>query len=163
MCGCVCVCVCVCVRVRACVRACMCLCLCVCVCVHVCVSLCVCVCVCVWGLVKDIFVCVICWEDTFGFLFWILKLISGQSYIQHTFCAFYKSCLHIFSETLILPKNYFSILQEGPVDVLGRLMFVKRVSPARWVGLPWCFSCMVLQPRSSTHQKLSKYNNTCVS
>ncbi|KAK7103379.1 hypothetical protein V1264_018289 [Littorina saxatilis] len=35
------------------------------------------------------------------------------------------------SEMLILPKNYFSILQEGPVDILGRLMFVKRVLPAR--------------------------------
>lgn len=35
------------------------------------------------------------------------------------------------AEMLILPKNYFSILQEGPVDILGRLMFVKRVSPAR--------------------------------
>ena len=46
------------------------------------------------------------------------------------------SLLYVFPETLILPKNYFSILQEGPVDILGRLMFVKRVSPARFVGPP---------------------------
>ncbi|XP_076441937.1 uncharacterized protein LOC143280973 isoform X2 [Babylonia areolata] len=40
-------------------------------------------------------------------------------------------CESKLAETLILPKNYFSVLQEGPVDILGRLMFVKRVSPAR--------------------------------
>ncbi|KAK7502719.1 hypothetical protein BaRGS_00005969, partial [Batillaria attramentaria] len=34
-------------------------------------------------------------------------------------------------ETLVLPKNYFSILQEGPVDILGRLMFIKRILPGK--------------------------------
>ena len=87
---------------------------------------------------------------------WIRIFKYENAYLQYpsacfsfSWRTFVMSLLYVFPETLILPKNYFSILQEGPVDILGRLMFVKRVSPARFVGppchfipltpsLPWC-------------------------
>ncbi|XP_046355808.2 zinc finger FYVE domain-containing protein 26-like isoform X1 [Haliotis rufescens] len=34
-------------------------------------------------------------------------------------------------ETLIVPQNYFEMLREGPVTILGRLMFAKRMIPSR--------------------------------
>ncbi|XP_067681511.1 uncharacterized protein [Haliotis asinina] len=34
-------------------------------------------------------------------------------------------------ETVVIPQNYFEMLQEGPVTILGRLMFAKRMIPSR--------------------------------
>lgn len=40
-------------------------------------------------------------------------------------------CESKVTDTLILPKNYFCVLQEGPVDILGRLIFIKRIPPGK--------------------------------
>ncbi|KAL5009258.1 hypothetical protein ScPMuIL_014839 [Solemya velum] len=34
-------------------------------------------------------------------------------------------------ETAIIPKNYFTVLEEGPIAILGRMMFSKRMQPIR--------------------------------
>ncbi|KAK6181134.1 hypothetical protein SNE40_009062 [Patella caerulea] len=34
-------------------------------------------------------------------------------------------------ESIVLPKNYFRMLQEGPILILGRLMFNKKLQPAK--------------------------------
>ena len=37
------------------------------------------------------------------------------------------------TESAVMPKNYFVMLDEGPIRILGRMMFHKKMPPARWV------------------------------
>jgi len=40
---------------------------------------------------------------------------------------------YLFTDSQVSPQNYFEVLNEGPLRILGRMMFLKKMAPSKYV------------------------------